>query len=138
MANRDKATNEFEHAVAEKVAAPSTKHAEHKRDQMLASKQLADGRAIYKAKRQEIHRKIIVGGAVLAEAMTNPEFRTQLYEILTRRLIDPRDRNYIAGGDNKETELIGTMAPTNVAPPSAAEFRAMAEQRLGKANSSDT
>ena len=140
MENRDQISNEPACALAERVAAPPAKHAGQKRrtNQILASKQLADGRAIYKAKRQEIRSKVIIGGAVLAEAATQPEFKTQLYKILARRVIDPRDRKYITGGLDEEAGLLGTMAPTIVPPPSDAEFRAMAEKRLGKANSSDT
>jgi hypothetical protein len=140
MDNRDQTSNKPECALAERVAAPSAKHARQKRctDQILASKQLTDGRAIYKAKRQEMRSKLIVGGAVLAEAATQPEFRNQLHEILARRVIGPRDRKYIERGDDEEAGLLGTMTPTSVAPPSDAKFGAMAEQRLGKANSSDT
>jgi len=140
MENRDQTSNKLERALAEQVAAPSAKHVRQKRrtDQILASRQLADGHAIFKAKRHELRSKVIIGGAVLAEAATQPKFRTQLYEILARRVIDPRDRKYIARGNDKEAGLLDTTAPTSVAPPSDAEFRAMAEQRLRNGNSSDT
>ena len=139
MANRDQAANELR-AVAEHVATLLTKQAEHERhmDQMLALVQLDGIRAVSTAHRQDIRRKIIVGGAVLAEARANREFGTLLYKILARRVIDPYDRDFIARGDDKEAGVATTMPPVSTAPPSTIEFAALADRRLAKANSSDT
>jgi hypothetical protein len=114
MVDHKQATNEAHHrAVAEDVAALLAEHAEHERrvKQMLARDQLARNRAISTARRQDTRRKIIVGGALLAEARTNPEFGTLLYEILARRVTDPRDRTLIAGTDDKGSDAASIIPP---------------------------
>lgn len=144
MADQDQTRGQ---RVADDVAALLAEHAQHERrvDQLLAREQLAANRAVSTARRQDTRRKIIVGGAVLAEARTNPEFGTMLYEVLARRVLDPRDRTLIAEGPDtggpprsraapRASGAEGTAVRPFAAPglPSSSDFAAMAEDRLAQ------
>ena len=114
-------------AVAEGVKALLVEYADHVHQvkQQLARDGLALSREHLHSRKQETRRKIIVGGAVLAEARTNPGFGTILYELLARRVTDERDRMLIAFGPSPVS------TPTTViTEPSEAMFTAAAERRI--------
>jgi hypothetical protein len=140
LTDQQHTTNELHlRAVAEDVAALLSEQAEHQRrvEQMLARAQLVRNRAVSTERRQNTRRKTIVGGALLAEVRTNPEFRTLLYEILARRVADPRDRALIAGSYDNESDAASITLPVSAALPSPAEFAALAQARLASARSPD-
>ena len=114
-------------AVAESVKALLAEYANHvlEVEQQFARDGLAQSRAAYDNRKMETRRKIIVGGAALAEARTNPEFGMELYQMLSRRVTDERDRKLIAfGGRDAEAELGPQTGPSD------ARFAAEAERRL--------
>ena len=115
-------------AVAEGVKALLAEYADHEHqvEQQLAREGLAESREQFHSRKQDTRRKIIIGGAVLAEAKSNPEFATELYTLLSRRVTDPRDWTLIVPPGSK-AEL-----PSQVSPslPSDAVFAAEAERRL--------
>jgi hypothetical protein len=116
-----------ERAVAEGVKALLTEYANHVLDveRQFARDGLAHNRFQFQVRKQDTRRKIIVGGAVLAEARTNPQFGKELFEILSRRVTDERDRRLIAyGPSDAAAERI------SLTEPSEAEFTAEAERRL--------
>jgi hypothetical protein len=123
------------HAVGEKLAALLADYADHetKVRQFLAREEMADARDVLAARKRDTRRKIIVGGAVLAEARTNPQFGTLLYELLYRRVEDPRDRALIAEGPSRGQRERQAVGPAEFIPtspvasrPTAADFDAMA------------
>ena len=115
-------------AVAEGVKALLAEYAAHELqvEQQLAREGLAENRERFHSRKQDTRRKIIIGGAVLAEAKTNPEFARDLYSLLSRRVIDPRDWTLIVPPESK------AVPPPLTAPalPSDATFAAEAERRL--------
>lgn len=110
--------------VATNVANLLAELDEHRRrvSQALARDELADARDAHAERRADTRRKIILGGAAMAEAKADPKFAAMLMEILRRRVVDPRDRVLLA--------LDMELAPEQVRLPSAEEFNAMAQQRL--------
>jgi hypothetical protein len=115
-------------AVAEGVKALLAEYAIHVLhvEQQLAREGLAENREQFHCRKQDTRRKIIIGGAVLAEAKTNPEFAKELYSLLSRRVTDPRDWALIVPPQFK------AVPPPLTAPslPSEAAFTAEAERRL--------
>jgi hypothetical protein len=85
--------DENKQAVAEGVKALLAEYADHELqvEQQLAREGLAENREQFQRRKQDTRRKIIIGGAVLAEAKTDPEFARELYALLSRRVTDPRD-----------------------------------------------
>ncbi len=123
--------DENKQAVAEGVKALLAEYADHelKVEQQLAREGLAENRERFQSRKQDTRRKIIIGGAVLAEAKTNPEFAKELYSLLSRRVTDPRDWALIVPPKSK------AVPPPLTAPtlPSDATFTAEAERRLAAA-----
>ena len=115
-------------AVAEGVKALLAEYADHELqvEQQLAREGLAENREQFHSRKQDTRRKIIIGGAVLAEAKTNPEFATELYTLLSRRVTDPRDWTLIVPPES-EAEPPPLASPSL---PSDAVFAAEAERRL--------
>ena len=115
-------------AVAEGVKALLAEYADHELqvEQQLAREGLAENREQFHSRKQDTRRKIIIGGAVLAEAKSNPEFATELYTLLSRRVTDPRDWTLIVPPGSKAEP------PPLASPslPSDAVFAAEAERRL--------
>lgn len=110
--------------VANNVAALLSELDEHRRlvGQALARDDLAEARDAHAERRADTRRKIILGGAAMAEAKDDPEFAKLMMEILRRRVIDPRDRTLLA--------LDMDQIPDPIRPPSPDEFDAMAAARL--------
>ena len=110
--------------VAQNVSALMAELDDHRRrvDQALARDQRADTRDAYSARRSDTRRKIILGGAVMAEAKTDPDFAKIVTSILQRRVVDPRDRLLLALDIDQHPEAVGL--------PSAAEFDALAAARV--------
>jgi len=140
MKYRDMTADELQRIIADSVAALLANHVEpeERRKQKQAREQLADNRAISRALRRHTRRKIIAGGAVLDEADVNPEFGAQLRDIIARRVINPRDRDFMAASGHNKAGTAGAAAPVDITPPTATEFDAMAEQLLANANMPDT
>jgi hypothetical protein len=115
--------------VADKVEALITELEDHKRRvrQALARQDRAEARDAQSARRQDTRRKIIMGGAVMAEARADTVFAATINAVLQRRVSDPRDRLLLA----LDMEL-----PFDTPLPSAAEFDAQAAARLDAAGSS--
>ena len=115
-------------AVAEGVKALLAEYADHELrvEQQLAREGLAENREQFHSRKQDTRRKIIIGGAVLAEAKTNPEFATELYTLLSRRVTDPRDWTLIVPPES-EAEPPPQASPSLL---SDAVFAAEAERRL--------
>jgi hypothetical protein len=115
-------------AVAEGVKALLAEYADHEHqvEQQLAREGLAECREQFHSRKQDTRRKIIIGGTVLAEAKSNPEFATELYTLLSRRVTDPRDWALVVQPESK------AVPPSLTAPslPSEAAFTAEAERRL--------
>ena len=109
--------------VAKNVAALMAELEDHRRrvDQALARDSRVDSRDAYSARRSDTRRKIIMGGAVMAEAKTDPDFAKIVTSILKRRVVDPRDRLLLALDIDQPPEAVGL--------PSAAEFDARAAAR---------
>jgi hypothetical protein len=109
--------------VAENVAALLSELGKHRQrvDQALAREEREEARDAHSARRQDTRRKIILGGAVVAEAKADPEFARLVTSILKRRVIDPRDRLLLALDIDQLPEAVGL--------PSPAEFDAMAAAR---------
>ena len=120
--------DEKKQAVAEGVKALLAEYAAHELqvEQQLAREGLAENRERFHSRKQDTRRKIIIGGAVLAEAKTNPEFARDLYSLLSRRVTDPRDWTLIVPPESKAVPHPLT-APSL---PSDAAFTAEAERRL--------
>jgi hypothetical protein len=118
-------------AVAESVKTLLSEYANHVLDveRQIARDGLARNRMQFQERKQETRRKIIVGGAVLAEARTNPKFGTELFEVLSRRVTDERDRRLIAFGPSDPV-----YEPTGISEPSEAKFTSEAERRLAAAH----
>ena len=114
--------------VAQNVSALMAELADHRRrvDQALARDQRADTRDAYSARRSDTRRKIILGGAVMAEAKTDSDFAKIVTSILQRRVVDPRDRLLLALDIDQLPEAVGL--------PSAAEFDALAAARVRPKN----
>ena len=110
--------------VAQNVSALMAELDDHRRrvDQALARDQRANSRDAYSARRSDTRRKIILGGAVMAEAKTDPDFAKTVTSILQRRVVDPRDRLLLALDIDQLPEAVGL--------PSAAEFDALAAARV--------
>jgi hypothetical protein len=110
--------------VADNVAALLSELGEHRQrvDQALAREEREEARDAHSARRQDTRRKIILGGAVMAEAKTDPDFAKIVTSILQRRVVDPRDRLLLALDIDQLPEAVGL--------PSAAEFDAMAAARV--------
>jgi hypothetical protein len=110
--------------VADNVAALLSELGEHRQrvDQALAREEREDARDAHSARRQDTRRKIILGGAVMAEAKADPDFAKIVTSILQRRVVDPRDRLLLALDIDQLPEAVGL--------PSAAEFDAMAAARV--------
>lgn len=90
--------------------------------QALARDSRADIRDAHSARRADTRRKIIMGGAVMAEAKTDPDFAKIVASILQRRVVDPRDRLLLTLDIDQLPEAVGL--------PSAAEFDALAAARV--------
>ena len=110
--------------VAENVSALLAELDDHRRrvHQALARDTRSDTRDIYSARRADTRRKIILGGAVMAEAKTDPTFAKIVTSILQRRVMDPRGRLLLALDIDQLPEAVGL--------PSAAEFDALAAARM--------
>lgn len=109
--------------VANNVAALLSELDEHRRHvgQALARDDLAEARDAHSERRSDTRRKIILGGAAMAEAKQDPEFAKVVMAILRRRVIDPRDRTLLA--------LDLDQIPDPIRPPSPEEFEALATAR---------
>lgn len=138
--------------VAENISALMAELDDHRRrvGQALARDERADARDAHSARRDDTRRKIIMGGAVMAEAKSDLEFAKVVTSILARRVVDPRDRLLLAldiapdGGDGDRlvahlrgrgdvamsTDAILALTrdqlPETVGLPSPAEFDALA------------
>lgn len=110
--------------VAENVSALMAELDDHRRrvDQALARDERTDARDAHSARRQDTRRKIILGGAVMAEAKTDPDFAKNVTAILRRRVVDPRDRLLLALDLDQLPEAVGL--------PSPAAFDALAAARV--------
>ena len=110
--------------VAENVSALMTELDDHRRRvaQALARDTRTDTRDAYSARRSDTRRKIIMGGAVMAEAKTDPDFAKIVTSILQRRVVDPRDRLLLALDIDQLPEAVGL--------PSTADFDARAAGRV--------
>ena len=110
--------------VAQNVSALMAELEDHRHRvaQALARDSRADTRNVYSARRSDTRRKIIMGGAVMAEAKTDPDFAKIVTSILKRRVVDPRDRLLLALDIDQLPEAVGL--------PSAAEFDARAAARV--------
>ena len=110
--------------VAQNVSALMAELDDHRRRvaQALARETRSDTRDAYSARRSDTRRKIIMGGAVMAEAKTDPDFAKIVTSILQRRVVDPRDRLLLALDIDQLPEAVGL--------PSAAEFDAAAAARV--------
>jgi hypothetical protein len=118
-------------AVAESVKALLAEYANHVLEvkRQFARDSLSQNRTQFETRKQDTRRKIIVGGAVLAEARSNTKFGTELFEVLSRRVTDERDRRLIAFGPSDPV-----YEPTGISEPSEAKFTAEAERRLAAAH----
>ena len=101
-------------AVAEGVKALLAEYADHELrvEQQLARKGLAENREQFHSRKQDTRRKIIIGGAVLAEAKSNPEFATELYTLLSRRVTDPRDWTLIVPPESEAGRWLSSYSTT--------------------------
>lgn len=110
--------------VAENVSALMAELDDHRRrvDQALARDERTDARDAHSARRQDTRRKIIMGGAVIAEAKADPDFAKIVTAILRRRVADPRDRLLLALDIDQLPEAVGLPLP--------AEFDALAAVRI--------
>ena len=106
--------------VADNVAALLSELELHRTrvGQALARDDLAEARDAHAERRADTRRKIILGGAAMAEAKEDPEFAKVIMAILRRRVVDPRDRAMLA--------LDMEQVPAPVRLPSPEEFDAMA------------
>lgn len=110
--------------VAENVSALLTELDDHRHrvDQALARDLRSDTRDVYSVRRADTRRKIIMGGAIMAEAKIDSDFAKIVTSILQRRVLDPRDRLLLALDIDQLPEAVGL--------PSAAAFDAMAAARM--------
>ncbi len=110
--------------VAKNVSILMAELEDHRRrvTQALARDTRSDSRDVYSARRSDTRRKIIMGGAVMAEAKTDPDFAKIVTSILRRRVVDPRDRLLLALDIDQHPEAVGL--------PSTAEFDALAAARV--------
>jgi len=106
--------------VANNVAALLSELDEHRRQvgQALARDDLAEARDAHAERRADTRRKIILGGAAMAEAKADPEFAKTMMSILRQRVVDPRDRTLLA--------LDMEQVPDPVRLPTPEEFDAIA------------
>jgi hypothetical protein len=106
--------------VAENVSALMAELDDHRRrvDQALARDQRASARDANTVRRDDTRRKIIMGGAIMAEAKTDHDFAKMVTSILKRRVADPRDRLLLALDIDQLPQAVGL--------PSPAEFDALA------------
>jgi hypothetical protein len=113
--------SDYSKPVAENISALMAELDDHKRrvDQALARDQRALARDANTARRDDTRRKIIMGGAVVAEAKVDPEFAKLVTAILKRRVADTRDRLLLALDIDQLPQAVGL--------PSPAEFDAMAD-----------
>jgi hypothetical protein len=125
--------DEKKQAVAEGVKALLAEYADHELrvEQQLAREDLAENREQFHSRKQDTRRKIIIGGAVLAEAKSNPEFATELYTLLSRRVTDRRDWTLIVPLESKAvpTPLTATSLPSDAAFTAEAELPTYAPTR---------
>jgi hypothetical protein len=112
--------SDYSKPVAENISALMTELDDHRRrvDQALARDQRTSVRDANTARRDDTRRKIIMGGAVMAEAKADPEFAKLVTAILKRRVADPRDRLLLALDIDQLPQAVGL--------PSPAEFDALA------------
>jgi hypothetical protein len=112
--------SDYSKPVAENISALMTELDDHRRrvDQALARDQRTSARDANTARRDDTRRKIIMGGAVMAEAKADPEFAKLVTAILKRRVADPRDRLLLALDIDQLPQAVGL--------PSPAEFDALA------------
>ena len=112
--------SDYSKPVAENVSELMAELDDHKRrvDQALARDHRASARDANVARRDDTRRKIIMGGAVMAEAKIDPEFAKVVTAILKRRVADPRDRLLLALDIDQLPQAVGL--------PSPAEFDALA------------
>lgn len=110
--------------VADNIAALMSELSDHRQrvEQALARDERSDTRDAYSARRADTRRKIIMGGAIMAEAKTDQDFAKIVMSILQRRVMDPRDRLLLALDIDQLPEAVGL--------PSAAEFDALAAARI--------
>jgi hypothetical protein len=112
--------SDYSKPVAENISALMAELDDHKRrvDQALARDQRTFARDANAARRDDTRRKIIMGGAVMAEAKVDREFAKLVTAILKRRVADPRDRLLLALDIDQLPQAVGL--------PSPAEFDALA------------
>jgi hypothetical protein len=112
--------------VANNVAALLSEFDEHRRrvGQALARDELSEARDAHSGRRADTRRKIILGGAAMAEAKADPQFAALMMDILRRRVIDPRDRTLLA--------LDMEQVPDDPQLPTADEFKASAMKLIGQ------
>jgi hypothetical protein len=112
--------SDYSKPVAKNVATLMAELDDHKRrvDQALARDQRTSARDANVARRDDTRRKIIMGGAVMAEAKVDREFAKLVTAILKRRVADPRDRLLLALDIDQLPQAVGL--------PSPAEFDALA------------
>lgn len=112
--------SDYSKPVAENVSALMSELDNHRRrvDQALARDQRTSARDTNTARRDDTRRKIIMGGAIMAEAKADPEFAKLVTAILKRRVADPRDRLLLALDIDQLPQAVGL--------PSPAEFDALA------------
>jgi hypothetical protein len=112
--------SDYSKPVAENISALMTELDDHRRrvDQALARDQRTSVRDANTARRDDTRRKIIMGGAVMAEAKVDLEFAKLVTAILKRRVADPRDRLLLALDIDQLPQAVGL--------PSPAEFDALA------------
>jgi len=113
-----------ERSVAENVAGLLSGLDEHRQriGRAIARDDLAHAREAHAERRADTRRKIVLGGAVMAQARTDPEFAKLMMSILRERVIDPRDRALLA--------LDMEQVPDSATLPSAEEFTALAAKLL--------
>lgn len=109
--------------VADNVATLMSELDDHRQRvaRAIARDDLAEARDAHSERRADTRRKIILGGAAMAEAKADPQFAELMMGILRRRVIDPRDRTLLA--------LDMDQIPDPIQVPSADEFTAMARAK---------
>jgi hypothetical protein len=123
--------SDYSKPVAENVSALMAELDDHKRrvDQALARDQRTSARDANTARRDDTRRKIIMGGAVMAEAKADPEFAKLVTAILKRRVADPRDRLLLALDIDQLPQAVGLPSPAEFDALAAAAVRSQDEPK---------
>jgi hypothetical protein len=123
--------SDYSKPVAENVSALMAELDDHKRrvDQALARDQRTSARDANTARRDDTRRKIIMGGAVMAEAKADPEFAKLVTAILKRRVADPRDRLLLALDIDQLPQAVGLPSPAEFEVLAAAAGRSQDEPK---------